>query len=433
MHQPIERRLELKTRLPLVIIALLAFNELVSPARIWASLLVGTAGVTLVAFLWARQMRDHVTLRRVTRGTWVTVGDVVSEQFELVNDALVPVLWAEVVDLSTVPGYNASQVVACDAQSSYAWQTKGTCRRRGVYTLGPTEVSLGDPFGFFRVVQRYGDVETILVYPKVMRLPALQLPRGAAIGRTRSTLRAQERTLLAATVREYQPGDSLSRIHWRSSAHRGELMVKEFDRELSGNLWIVLDLDESVHVGSGEESTLEYGVILAASLAAQHLQSGERRSVGLVAFGAEEALLVPHAGQEQLWRILRALAAAQASSHWSLERVLAAAEPSMERGQTIIVITPSTDPAWISPLLPLKQKGLSPAVLLIDPGSFNGREPHEDRVMGLRGLLAEHGIVSHVIQQGFPFEPMIRQVRRRVEYRVLGTGRVVPVVVEEEV
>jgi hypothetical protein len=76
---------------------------------------------------------------------------------------------------------------------------------------------------------------------------------------------------------------------------------------------------------------------------------------------------------------------------------------------------------------------MSPAVILIDPGSFDGREPRAQPVTALRGLLAKHDVPSHVIEQGYPFRPLIRQVRRRVEYKVLGTGRVVPVVVEEEV
>ncbi len=427
-----ERRIELNTRLPFVVIAVLAFSELVSPARVWVYLLVGVAGLMAASYLWARQMRDYVGLTRHTRGTWVTVGDVLEELFTLHSETILPVLWAEVRDHSTVPGYDASQVVACDSQGEYRWLVKGECRRRGVYTLGPTEVYMGDPFGLFRVTLRYPETETILVYPRVMHLPPLELPVGAASGRARASLRSFDRALLAATVRGYQPGDSLHLIHWPSSAHRGELMVKEFDMELSGNLWIILDLDEETQVGSGEESTLEYGVVLAASLAAEFLQHGERRAVGLVAFGREQALLPPQPGQEQLWRILRALAGATPSPDWPLARVLQEVGPVLGKGQTVAVITSSLSPDWVPPLLPLAQRGMAPAVIFVDPGSFNGRGARDRAIVALRELLAEQGVPSHVIERGYPFQPLIREVRRRVEYKVLGTGRVVPVVVEEE-
>ncbi|MCD6291538.1 MAG: DUF58 domain-containing protein [Anaerolineae bacterium] len=432
MSTQIERHLDLNTRLPLILLALLFFSELVSPARVWMYLLTGVGGLTLIAYVWARQMRDGVHLTRHTHGTWVTVGDVLEERFALRDESFLPVLWAEILDRSTIPEYSVSQVVACGAQGEYRWITRGECRRRGVYTLGPTEVRLGDPFGLFRVVIHYPETETILVYPRVMHLPPLELPVGTASGRARASLRAFDRALLAATVRGYQPGDSLHLVHWPSSAHRGELMVKEFDMELSGNLWVVLDLDETTQAGEGEESTLEYGVVLAASLAAEFLQHGERRSVGLVAFGQQPSMLPPHPGQEQLWRILRVLAGAVASPDWPLERVLRETRAVFGRGQTVAVITSSLKPGWVPPLLSLVQRGLSPVAILVDPGSFDGHASGQE-MAALRELLAEHGIPSHVIKQGYPFQPLIRQVRRRVEYKVLGTGRVVPVVVEEEV
>ncbi len=422
----------MRTRLPLILIAVLLFSELISPARIWIYLLVGAAGVWGAAFVWARQMRDRVSLERRTSGTWVTVGDMLEERFMLRNDSLAPVIWAEVRDLSTAPGYNASQVVACDSQGEYRWITKGECSRRGVFTLGPTEVHLGDPFGLFRVVLRYPETETIVVYPRVMHLPALDLPRGSASGRSRSSRRSFQQSLLAASVREYQPGDSLHVVHWPLSAHRGELMVKEFDTELSGNLWIILDLDAAVQVGTGEESTLEYGVILAASLASEFLRGGERRAVGLAAFGAQESLLLPAPGQGQMWRILRALAGAAPSPAWPLRRVLTEVGPTLGRGQTVAIITATMSSDWVPGLLPLARRGMSPAAILIDGASFAGRERCSEELNALRALLAEQGVPSHVIQQGFPFRPLVRQVRRRIDYKVLGTGRVVPVVVEEE-
>lgn len=142
----------------------------------------------------------------------------------------------------------------------------------------------------------------------------------------RTQRRTHQTTTTVATVRPYVPGDPLRAIDWRKTAHVGGVsggvpfMVKQFDLEPSGDLWIVLDLDLVGHVGQGTESTLEYAVTLTASLATQML--AENRRVGLAAPGCQ---LPPQSGQLQLWRILEALAQAEPVPGYPLDRLLRAA------------------------------------------------------------------------------------------------------------
>ena len=80
------------------------------------------------------------------------------------------------------------------------------------------------------------------------------------------------------TVRPYAPGDSMNRIHWRSTARHGEIQVKEFDLEQTADAWIILDLQRSVQTGRGDESTTEAAIRAAASIADKALT--ENRAVG---------------------------------------------------------------------------------------------------------------------------------------------------------
>ena len=82
-------------------------------------------------------------------------------------------------------------------------------------------------------------------------------------------------------MRDYTTGDSFGRIHWPLSAHHGRLMSKTFEQPLTTDIWILLDLDRKVHFGEGEESTVEYAISLAASMASQVHSRG--RQVGLIA------------------------------------------------------------------------------------------------------------------------------------------------------
>ena len=102
-------------------------------------------------------------------------------------------------------------------------------------------------------------------------------PRSRAAGV--APVRTLQTTPLATTVRPYAPGDSMNRIHWKSTARHDEIQVKEFDLEQTADAWIVLDLQRSVQTGRGDDSTVESAVRAAASIADKALQ--ENRAVGM--------------------------------------------------------------------------------------------------------------------------------------------------------
>jgi len=415
--------LKLNSRLPLVLLTVFLFQHLVSPSRVWIYLICGLGGLLVVSYLWAREMAERVRAFRDLRYTWIQVGDLLEEQFALVNYSFLPVLWAEINDGSDVPGYSASRVEATPANSERNWTTQGHCRQRGLFTLGPWQVRMGDPFGLFRAVLQYPEFETLLVYPPVANLPPIQLPEGTTTGSIRSHVRSLHVTTNAAGIREYAPGDSLRRIHWLSTARRQKMMSKEFDREPSGDLWIILDMDGGVQAGEGEESTEEYGVILAASLADRVLR--ENRAVGLVARGGERVFIPLGKGRGQIWRILRGLAHVTTASNGTLAETLEEERKNLRRGTTALIITPSTDPSWAGELLALSQRGIATTAILLDAASFDGRT--EGRTLAMWALLADQGIPSHIVAQGYPFQIRLQQPAGRWEFKVLGTGRAIAV------
>lgn len=413
------------------LVASLVVLQIITPSRAWLVLILVVGGTLGASYYWARQMASRVSVSREQRYGWVHVGDLLEEQFVLTNRSSLPVLWAEVNDRSNLPGYNARSVRTVAGNQVLDWRTEGICQRRGIFTLGPWQVHLSDPFGLFDVVLDYPDSYSILVYPPVVHLPMLPLPRGAALGSGRTSRRAADVTTNAAGVRSYTVGDSLNHVHWPTTARTGKMMVKTFDLEPSGDLWIILDLNAAVQAGEEEESTAEYGIILAASLADRTLR--ENRAAGLVAWGRHDTengqslptLVMPQKGTAQRWHILQALAKVQAGGDWPLDRLLAEMDRNLGRGMTMAIITPSCDPTWVAGLLPPMRRGIAPAVLLLDPESFGG----SGNAIAMRSLLADVGVPAHIILQGMSFAPVAAHKRiGRPEYRVLpGTGRVIAV------
>jgi uncharacterized protein (DUF58 family) len=426
--------LQVNTWWPWILTVVLLLTQLVFPSKVWVVLLCTVGGLSALSYLWARQIQQHVRAERRLRYGWVQVGDRLEEAFTLDNRSWLPVLWAEVVDRSDLPGYEVRRIAACSGLGTTRWTTEQVCSQRGVFTLGPWSLRISDPFGFFSVVLEQPQTESIAVYPQVVQVPHIALPRGLETGPSRAHQRTVTASVDVAQTRAYQPEDPLRLIHWRSTAHRGDLIVRAFDTEISGDLWIVVDLDQSVQAGTAPQSTEEYAIVLAASLADRTLR--QNRAVGLLASGEEQALLVPGRGKRHMWRLLHALAAAQARGTHPLAEVLHGMRGSLGQGTTVLVITASCDPDWLDALLPLTRFGVAPSVVLLDAASFAGPQPPRSSagVQAMQDLFAGAGVSATVIDRDYPLHPADTTPKRGYwEFKVSPLGRAVLVRRPEQV
>ena len=172
------------------------------------------------------------------------------------------------------------------------------------------------------------------------------------------------------------PGDGLKRIHWRTSAHRDALMVRQVEAAVSEDWWIFADLDASVQAGNGVDSTLELVIVLAASLVTRGLK--EHHQVGLALEGPKLAWMEPRSGPAQHWNLIRALAAAGPGSY-SLTDLLSVRQAP--HSGSLIVITPSRNPEWVA--LAMKSwRGGKLKILLVNPAEF-GLSVNQDRFISL--------------------------------------------------
>jgi uncharacterized protein (DUF58 family) len=243
-----------------------------------------------------------------------------------------------------------------------------------------------DPFGLFTLRLHLVSASEILVLPRVYQIAQLAIFAGGLPGRGRSSQRALQRTINATTVREYVIGDSLSRIHWRSSARYNKLMVKEFDLDPARDAWILLDLHEAVQAGEGEHSTEEYGVTIAATIA--HYLLRQDLSVGLVINGERQEILALDRGDRQIERVLELLAVVRAGLGPELKEALAMDAFHFGRNSIAIVITPSNVRDWHESLHHLQLRGVRIAVVGLNAASFDHRSRDEDTV----ALLEKTGI-----------------------------------------
>ncbi len=416
----VETIIEVRQRLWLIAPLVLLLWYVVWPLPLVLTGFVVLSSLLLIGLAWARLLARQVDASRTLRYTAVQVGDELEEAIEIVNRSPLPLIWAEVIDQSTAPGYSLAGVNVVGATAVKQWRVQTTCAQRGVFTLGPWSIVTGDPFGVFRVRLGYDQRNEILVYPPLANLSPELLPRQRQVGDLQRLQHASYAdTIEMATTRPYVSGDPLRRVHWRTTARHNKLFVKVFEPEASSTVWLVADLDARVHYGTGIDSSLEKMIVLTASLAAHLLQ--ERLSVGML-LGASGTVL-PQSGEAHLWSILRALALAQPQTDHPFDQVLLDARSAVSLRDSIVALTPSLDPAWPQALQILggQRFNAAPEAIVLDPVSFGGETSAAEFV----SLLREQGIVAQSVrgEDIVPISGSYGEVRRW-EFKTLGTGRV---------
>jgi len=296
------------------------------------------------------------------------VGDTLRLTYTLRNAGRIPKPWLEVNNPTNLPGGLAGRALSLGSRGERSWVVKTPLARRGHFRIEPLQIRTGDPFGLFEASAAVGQGLTLVVYPRVERLPMWRLPAANIEGSHSAPERTLQTTPLATTVRPYAPGDSFNRIHWKSTARHGEIQVKEFDLEQTSDVWIFLDLDRRVQAGKGDESTVEVAVRAAASIADRGLL--ENRAVGITTNGHRAAILPADRGGRQHLKIMQLLAAVDADGTDPLAEALVNGLPRLRRGMTAVVITASRDRGWVRPLAALRTRGVACVVVLLDGPSF---------------------------------------------------------------
>jgi len=321
-----------------------------------------------LCFVWARIHARGLEITVERPNDRLQVGQEVETKLRLKSHSMFTKLWLEIEDETNMPGTPAKTVITLPAKGTRNWKIAMRCRRRGVYSAGPVRITTGDPFGLFRFSRSFGTKQPLLVLPRPEELPYFWAPAAQLPGEGTVHKRTHYITPNAATIREYYPGDSYNRIHWRSTARLGRLMVKTFEMDPTSNIFVVLDMHRGVQSGEDDESTEEYAVRIATSLAYHFLQAN--RMFGLIAYGEETVVLDPARGSQQYARVLESLATAQATGNTPLHQVLEQEGRRIGRHTTVIVITPDTDSTWVLALGTLLQQGARASAIVLDGDTF---------------------------------------------------------------
>jgi uncharacterized protein (DUF58 family) len=411
-----------RVRTVIIIGLVLLFLGLATARTEFFIIFYAIALVLVLTYFWSRLALSRIQLVRQTRARRAQVGSILNETFTLRNRGMVRNMWLEVDDESDLPGHHASHIISnLSAKAEYAWKIRTYCSERGRFRLGPITLTSGDPFGLFRIKYHLPNTSSVVVYPKTVALRSFPLPIGMLPGGDALRRRTHYITTNAAGVRDYEPGDPFNRIHWKSTARKDRLIVKEFELDPLADVWILLDLWSGTHYGDRRvpeveldeaevlfkrglpqftlpPSTEEYAICAAASIAQFFLRRD--RTLGFMAIGQRREVMQADRGERQLEKILETLAVLRAQGSVPFEELLYRETPALPRGSTLILISPSPVTKWAQVARHLKRSGVYVTAVVLDVKSFGGPPGIEDVI----AELAASGIPISLLRNGDQLE-----------------------------
>lgn len=232
---------------------------------------------------------------------------------------------------------------------------------RGRYPIGPLRLRVGDPFGMCELGRSFTGLDHVIVVPRLWPLAPMTgggTWGGAGDSLARAAAVSGEDDI---ATREYREGDDLRRVHWRSTAKRGELMVRREEQPRQMRASVLLDTRARGHRGDGPASSFEWAVSAAASVAVHF--AGLQHGVRLVLDGAPSGWTNPHSG-EAAGELLDRMAVVQLGDDDALGAGVEQLRRS--RGDGIIVaVLGEIDDEVVARLAQLGQEGVPGVVVLM--------------------------------------------------------------------
>jgi uncharacterized protein (DUF58 family) len=339
-------------------------------------------GIFVIGRLWARRSLAAVSLRRV-HDHRVFLDRPFTVDVEVRNGSWLPVLWMRLGD--SVPaelsrGNVFRRVISLMPRETLSLSYELSGRQRGYYALGPFNTLGGDLMGTLEYEASSNGKSHVIVYPKIVPLEDLGLPSQSPFGTLPWLDPILEDPTRIQGVRDYQPGDSLRRMDWKTSARVGSLQVRRFEPAIALETAIFLNLDPRDYASAAKKHATELGIVVAAS-AAVHLV-GKRQSVALGINGRDPLADEPNSasylplrkGQAHLMNLLDILARIELppeSEAVPFLQLLSRRSQALPWGSTVLVVTSREVEGLLSSILSLRRRGLLIVLALTSPeGSY---------------------------------------------------------------
>jgi len=265
---------------------------------------------------------------------------------------------------------------------------------RGRFPVSDARIVIGDHLGLESISQTADQAgAAVVVHPRLVDLQSLFSEAGRLGGAGRRLLLRRPAGFDFHSVREYTQGESLRRVHWPTTARRGQLMVKELEDTPRDAVVVLLDCDPAGASGGPPDSSFDAAVRAAGSVLKVYAGRGKRAA--LITTGSGSVVVQVSSLAEDFRSMLGVLAAAESDARSTLARWLVHEQTRTAQAGELVVVTASLTPATVDVLLAVASRRLL-SIVWIDAPSYVGRPTRTPSgPLRLSGLGIPVAVVRH--------------------------------------
>ena len=390
-------------------------------------------GILGLSRFFSRAWTDHLAASRFCDKDMVEIGETVVIEVEVKNQGRLSVPWLILEDslprdaLVQMPHHLKAEgprltLTRLAPGETASLKHQVTFLMRGYYQLGPLLLETGDVFGLHRRFRVATEPHFALVLPKVLPLQGYNLASRRPIGEIRVVHRLFEDPTRLASIRPYQPGDPLNRIHWRATARTGQIHCRVYESSRVAGATFLLDFHERSYQGPGAAASAELAVITVVSLANAVFLMGQQ--IGFVSNGRDAAdrireegwsagfatrgdahrrateaqantrlrpvIVETRKGEDRFRQILKTLARLEHTDGLEFSEMLAEVASEIPRDATVVAVLRRVTPAMAASLGELARRGFLVTVIVasiaIEPTPDWARPPDWAQMLLAQGI-----------------------------------------------
>jgi uncharacterized protein (DUF58 family) len=327
---------------------------------------LGLVLAVAAAALWVRFLAKPMTLNRILSEGEHLAGDDIPVRLEVELEGRMPSGALVVRERIARLGEIETVMVNRRGRLRGSYRIDGV--PRGRYAVESVDAVLEDPFGLERVELKLPAGESLLVYPRLVDLDGLFSDSGARALEGRRLLLRRPTGFDLHSVRAYEQGESLRRVHWPSTAKRGQLMVKELEDAPRDETAVLLDADAGAVAGVAPDSSFELQVRAAGSLLKSHASRGRRAA--LIVNSASRPYQGVHSFDGDWLRAFELLAAVEPDGPTPVAAMLADEAGPAGRALELTVVTASLSPLLVDRLLQRMMSRHAATLVYVERASF---------------------------------------------------------------